>query len=154
MPCCDATHHSCLWLKGAYLSQYRWNAHASQRVTVITALAKNIFILEFLNMTTFAIALTATLLGACIGVFSIALVAFAARPNRSAREPQILVSFKGRLSRMPLLIALIVLVAVVVALQGSIMFTLNSIFKGAEAQTEEVTTRGNLHSLKIAFGRS
>jgi uncharacterized membrane protein YhaH (DUF805 family) len=53
--------------------------------------------------------------------------------------PQILFSFKGRLSRMPFLIGLIVLVAFVVALQGSIMFTLNSIFRGAEAQTEEVT---------------
>jgi uncharacterized membrane protein YhaH (DUF805 family) len=37
-------------------------------------------------------------------------------------------SFKGRLSRMPFLIGLIVLVAFVVALQGSIMFTLNLAF--------------------------
>jgi uncharacterized membrane protein YhaH (DUF805 family) len=49
--------------------------------------------------------------------------------------PQIMFSFKGRLSRMPFLIGLLVLVAIVVALQGSIMFTLNSIFKGADAQT-------------------
>jgi ABC-type phosphate/phosphonate transport system permease subunit len=38
-----------------------------------------------LNMTTFAIALTATLLGAFIGVFLIALAAFASRPNRGRR---------------------------------------------------------------------
>jgi uncharacterized membrane protein YhaH (DUF805 family) len=46
--------------------------------------------------------------------------------------PQILFSFKGRLSRMPFLIGLFFLVALVVALEGSIMFALNSIFKGAE----------------------
>jgi uncharacterized membrane protein YhaH (DUF805 family) len=53
--------------------------------------------------------------------------------------PQILFSFKGRLSRIPFLIGLFFLVAFVVVLEGSIMFTLNSIFKGAEPQTEEVT---------------
>jgi uncharacterized membrane protein YhaH (DUF805 family) len=53
--------------------------------------------------------------------------------------PQILFSFKGRLSRMPFLIGLFFLVALVVALEGSIMFALNSIFKGAEPPTEEVT---------------
>jgi uncharacterized membrane protein YhaH (DUF805 family) len=53
--------------------------------------------------------------------------------------PQILFSFKGRLSRVPFLIGLFFLVAFVVVLEGSIMFTLNSIFKGAEPQTEEVT---------------
>jgi uncharacterized membrane protein YhaH (DUF805 family) len=53
--------------------------------------------------------------------------------------PQILFSFKGRLSRIPFLIGLFFLVALVVVLEGSIMFTVNSIFKGAEPQTEEVT---------------
>jgi uncharacterized membrane protein YhaH (DUF805 family) len=53
--------------------------------------------------------------------------------------PQILFSFKGRLSRMPFLIGLFFLVILVVALEGSIMFALTSIFKGAEAPTEEVT---------------
>ncbi len=42
---------------------------------------------------------------------------------------------------MPFLIGLIILVALVVALEGSIMFTLNSIFKGTDPQTEEVTKR-------------
>jgi uncharacterized membrane protein YhaH (DUF805 family) len=55
--------------------------------------------------------------------------------------PQILFSFKGRLSRMPFLIGLMFLVALVVALEGSIIFTLNSIFKGTDPQTEEVTKR-------------
>src|SRR5262249_61887156 len=55
--------------------------------------------------------------------------------------PQILFSFKGRLSRMPFLIGLLFLVVLVVALEGSIMFALNSIFKGAEPPTEEVTKR-------------
>lgn len=64
-------------------------------------------------------------------------------PQASAKLswPQILFSFKGRLARMPFLIGLIFLVAFVVALQGSIMFTLNSIFRGAEAQSGEVTRR-------------
>jgi uncharacterized membrane protein YhaH (DUF805 family) len=53
--------------------------------------------------------------------------------------PQILFSFKGRLSRMPFLIGLFFLVILVVALEGSIMFALTSISKGAEAPTEEVT---------------
>jgi len=53
--------------------------------------------------------------------------------------PQILFSFKGRLSRMQFLIGLLFLVVLVVALEGSIMFTLNSIFKGVEPPTEEVT---------------
>jgi len=42
---------------------------------------------------------------------------------------------------MPFLIGLLFLVVLVVALEGSIMFALNSIFKGAEPQTEEVTKR-------------
>ena len=40
---------------------------------------------------------------------------------------------------MPFLIGLLFLVVLVVALEGSIMFALNSIFKGAEPPTEEVT---------------
>jgi hypothetical protein len=85
MPCFDATYHSCLWPKGAYfvaVSVERCGQPKNYRDFVF---ATNICILEFLNMTTFAIALTATLLGACVGIFSIALVALAARPNRSTR---------------------------------------------------------------------
>jgi uncharacterized membrane protein YhaH (DUF805 family) len=40
---------------------------------------------------------------------------------------------------MPFLIGLLFLVVLVVALEGSIMFALNSIFKGVEPPTEEVT---------------
>ena len=42
---------------------------------------------------------------------------------------------------MPFLIGLFFLVVLVVALEGSIMFALNAIFKGAEPPTEEVTKR-------------
>src|SRR5262249_307961 len=56
--------------------------------------------------------------------------------SAKASWAQILFSFKGRLSRMPFLIGLFFLVVLVVVLEGSIMLTLNSIFKGAEPPTE------------------
>jgi len=55
--------------------------------------------------------------------------------------PHILFSFQGRLSRVPFLIGLFFLVACVVAIQGSMMFTVNSIFGGVELPTDEFAKR-------------
>src|SRR5262245_53296706 len=70
----------CLWLKGAYLSR------TSQRVIAITAFAKIFPFWSFFEHDDIRHRAHSNLLGACIGVFSIALVAVAARPNRRPRD--------------------------------------------------------------------
>jgi uncharacterized membrane protein YhaH (DUF805 family) len=55
--------------------------------------------------------------------------------------PQILFSFKGRLSRMQFLIGFIFTLAFAAALFGAIALTIESFFQAAQFQTEEVTTK-------------
>src|SRR5205807_939411 len=54
---------------------------------------------------------------------------------------QILFSFEGRISRMQFLIGQVFMLVAFGAVYGAIMLTVNSIFGGADAQTEEATKR-------------